>query len=77
MDLNLPIQEHLLRWLNDHIYELHESQIEHQWSGILGVGKEKYPIIKRHSADMILALRLGAMGVAIGTEVGKKAVELL
>ena len=56
---------------------LPESQpvIEDWWSGILGIGEEKTPLIQ-WSGDRVLAgVRLGGMGVAIGSFLGEKLAE--
>ncbi len=50
--------------------------IEQWWSGILGIGPVKSPIIKKHSPRITLAVRMGGMGVAIGTLVGEEAADL-
>ena len=47
-------------------------EIEHQWSGIMGVGKSKEPIIKRISPNVFIGIRLGGMGVALGSLVGEE-----
>lgn len=52
-------------------------EVEHRWAGIMGVGAEKKPVIKACSPNVICAVRMGGMGVAIGSLVGKKAAELI
>ncbi len=47
------------------------------WSGILGIGKEKTPIIKQLEHSVYLGARLGGMGVAIGSKVGKDLAHLV
>ena len=49
--------------------------IDGWWSGILGVGDQKVPIVCRQSPRITLAVRLGGMGVAIGALVGIEAAE--
>ena len=49
---------------------------EYAWSGIMGVGSTKSPIVKRVRKHIIVAARLGGMGVAIGSLVGEKAAQL-
>ncbi|GAA0872698.1 FAD-dependent oxidoreductase [Gangjinia marincola] len=51
-------------------------QIDHRWSGIMGVGAQKKPVIKQLSNHVFCGVRLGGMGVAIGSSVGKKLCEL-
>ena len=71
------IQEALLRILNEVILPNRKTTVESWWSGILGLGPEKKPIIEEISPGISVAARLGGMGVAIGTLVGEEAAELL
>jgi gamma-glutamylputrescine oxidase len=41
----------------------------------MGLGTEKKPIVKKWSKDIVVAVRMGGMGVAIGSLVGEMAVE--
>lgn len=50
-------------------------EIEHQWAGTMGVGKAKNPIISQLSENIFCGIRLGGMGVAIGSLVGKELAE--
>lgn len=43
-----------------------------RWSGIMGVGKQKKPIVKEVLPNVYCGVRLGGMGVAIGSSVGKE-----
>ena len=52
-------------------------EIEHRWSGIMGVGSQKKPIVKALSDNVFCGVRLGGMGVAIGSIVGKELAELI
>jgi gamma-glutamylputrescine oxidase len=47
------------------------------WSGILGVGSTKQPIVQRLSPRMTAAVRMGGMGVAIGALVGEEGAALV
>lgn len=47
-------------------------KVEHQWAGIMGVGNEKKPIIEEVKPQVYCGVRLGGMGVAIGSLVGKE-----
>ncbi len=77
MGLTRQIQNHLERMLRDKILPNHRFEIEHRWSGIMGMGKEKTPIIKQLSPSIFCAVRLGGMGVAIGTLVGEELAEMV
>jgi len=71
------IQNQLRTLLNDIILPNQAVEIEHSWSGIMGVGNSKKPIIKQHSGNVFCGVRLGGMGVAIGTLVGKELASLI
>jgi len=51
-------------------------EIDHRWAGIMGVGNDKSPIIKRLNKRVCAGVRMGGMGIAIGTLVGKELAEL-
>jgi gamma-glutamylputrescine oxidase len=74
-DLNLKIQNKLDQLLKEMILPGIEHEIEQRWTGILGIGSEKKPIIEFVSPNVIAAVRMGGMGVAIGTLVGDVAAQ--
>lgn len=51
--------------------------IERTWCGIMGIGTHKVPIIRQCSPHLYCAVRMGGMGVAIGTLVGEEAVAII
>lgn len=75
--LNSKIHTHLEKLLKTIILPHTPFEIEQRWCGIMGVGDEKRPIIKKISPNIVCAVRMGGMGVAIGSLVGKLAVEEL
>lgn len=54
-----------------------EFEISHYWSGIMGVGSQKKPIVKQLSNNVFCGVRLGGMGIAIGSSVGKDLAQLV
>jgi gamma-glutamylputrescine oxidase len=50
--------------------------IEQRWAGIMGIGNEKSPIIERLDSRVCAGVRMGGMGIAIGTLVGQELAEL-
>jgi len=64
------IQNTLETFLRQVILPNQAVKIDHRWSGILGVGNQKSPIVKKYSEHIGIAVRLGGMGVAIGSLVG-------
>lgn len=51
-------------------------EIEYHWSGILGIGSDKKPIIQEAIPGVFVGVRMGGMGVAISSIVGKQLAEL-
>lgn len=51
-------------------------EIEHRWSGIMGIGATKRPIVKEVSDNVYCGVRLGGMGIAIGSSIGKELADL-
>jgi len=49
-----------------------EFSIDYQWSGIMGVGQTKAPIIEKIDERIGVGVRMGGMGVAIGSLIGKE-----
>lgn len=76
MSLTDQIQQRLEDMLRTTVVPGKEFRIEHRWSGIMGLGSEKAPIVKAVSPNVFLAVRMGGMGVAIGTLTGEEAAEL-
>lgn len=52
-------------------------EIDHRWSGIMGVGSTKKPLLKQLSKNVYCGVRLGGMGVAIGSLVGMELAEMI
>lgn len=51
-------------------------KIEHRWSGIMGVGRDRFPIIKEQG-NTLIGVKLGGMGVAMGSKIGAELAEKL
>lgn len=72
------IQDHLENLLNEHILpEKRNPRIDFRWSGIMGVGSEKAPLIDDFSDNISYGIRMGGMGVAIGSLIGKTLADRL
>ena len=71
------VQTQLEKILKEMILPNTNFEIEHRWSGIMGVGNQKKAIVKQHSENVFCGVRLGGMGVAIGSIVGKELAELI
>ena len=66
------IQNKLQDLLNHIIIPNQAWSIDYSWSGIMGVGQTKSPIVKMLNNNTAIGVRLGGMGVALGAQVGKK-----
>ncbi|MEJ6800458.1 MAG: FAD-dependent oxidoreductase [Crocinitomicaceae bacterium] len=71
------IQDRLEALLKEVILPNTPFEIDHTWAGIMGVGETKKPIIKKVDTNVYCGVRLGGMGVALGTLVGKELSELI
>lgn len=79
--INKEIKEKLISHLDSIILPHQAYEIEMEWSGIMAFGNTKEPVIKAISDRQVIGVRLGGMGVAIGSlvgeEVAKKTMELI
>lgn len=75
--INAGIREYLVSFLEEKLYPGVDFGIESAWSGILGVGAQKGPIVREHEPGIFAAVRMGGMGIAIGSETGRRAASLV
>ena len=71
------IQNHLEKLLKEVILPNQEVEIDHRWSGIMGLGASKNPIVEAISNNVFCGVRLGGMGVAIGSLIGTELADLI
>jgi glycine/D-amino acid oxidase-like deaminating enzyme len=71
------IQNHLEMLLKEVILPNQEFKIDHRWSGIMGLGGSKNPIVEPISNNVFCGVRLGGMGVAIGSLIGTELADLI
>ncbi|HTI92023.1 MAG TPA: FAD-dependent oxidoreductase [Puia sp.] len=77
MGLTDLIQHELERFLQEVVLPDRFYTIEHRWSGIMGMGSEKMPIIKAVNDHIFCAVRMSGMGVALAPVVGEKIALLM
>lgn len=71
------IQDALEKLLREVIIPDQPFTIIQRWSGVMGMGASKTPIIERRSPRVAVAVRMGGMGVAIGIRVARQAAALI
>ena len=71
------IQNRLEQLLKEVILPNTDFTIAHRWSGIMGMGSHKKPIVEQVSQHVYCGVRLGGMGVAIGSMIGAELADLV
>lgn len=77
MALNEEIQNELERILRQVILPSYDFKVANRWTGIMGVGSKKQPIIKSIDNHVHCGVRLGGMGIAIGCYVGQELSKII
>jgi glycine/D-amino acid oxidase-like deaminating enzyme len=71
------VQNKLEQLLNEVILPNKKFEISHRWCGIMGIGNSKSPIVSQLSENVYCGVRLGGMGVAIGSLIGTELADLV
>lgn len=69
------VQAHLENLLREVILPGVDFEIEHRWSGIMGLGSKKTVILEEVMPRVVCAVRLGGMGIALGANLGRRVAE--
>ena len=69
-DLEVFLQKVILPGIKD-------FSIDYRWSGIMGMGNEKMPIIKEVSPNVFCAVRMSGMGVALAPIIAEKVSKMI
>lgn len=77
METNDLILDSVKSLLSEVVLPNQKYEIDSSWAGIMGVGNQKKPILKKHSKNVGIGIRLGGMGVAIGSGIGKRLAEIV
>jgi gamma-glutamylputrescine oxidase len=70
------IQDELKSFLKTHVLDS-DFEIAQQWSGIMGFGEEKKPIVQEIEKNIFCAIRMSGMGVALAPMVAADVVALI
>lgn len=71
------VQKELERFLQRHILPGKTYEITDRWAGIMGMGNEKWPLIKELKPGVFCAVRMGGMGVALAPVMAEKVAEMM
>jgi glycine/D-amino acid oxidase-like deaminating enzyme len=71
------IQSRLDELLQNTILPNQSFEIDMRWSGIMGIGNEKLPIIKFIKKNIAVAVRCNGMGIALGSLTGAEGADLI
>jgi glycine/D-amino acid oxidase-like deaminating enzyme len=72
----MDLEAELLRWAETVWPATRGAKIAFRWDGYLGIGGEREPIVTTWMPGIHIAVRLGGMGVAIGTDLGRELAAL-
>lgn len=70
------LEGELLRWVGRVWPAARGAKTAYRWDGYLGIGSEREPIVTTWNTGIHIAVRLGGMGVAIGTDLGNELASL-
>jgi glycine/D-amino acid oxidase-like deaminating enzyme len=71
------IQDYLTEFLKTTIVPNQKVEIDYWWSGIMGIGAAKKPLVQKMSDHIAISVRMGGMGIAIGSLIGEEGAALL
>ncbi len=75
--MNPMIRNKLIEFAEQYILYGQSYTITDEWTGIMGLGPVKSPIVQMVSSRVGVAVRMGGMGVALASLTGEEAAELL
>jgi gamma-glutamylputrescine oxidase len=76
-DISDPIQDELERFMKETILPGISFKVNSRWSGTMGMGREKKPIVKKIDDRIYCAVRMSGMGVALAPQIGKTITGLM
>ncbi len=77
LDTTTEIQNQLIEYLQQRILPNNIVEIDQQWAGIMGIGTDKKPFVQKISNNVYCGVKMGGMGVAIGSMIGEKLAQLI
>lgn len=77
MDISDNIQHTLEKFVSKHLLPGKNFEITDRWSGIMGMGAEKMPVIKKLSPKIFCAVKMSGMGVALAPVAAETVTDLM
>lgn len=77
MDVTQNIQDTLEQFVSKHILRGVRFEVTDRWSGIMGMGPEKMPVIKKLSSNVFCAVRMSGIGVALAPVAADTVTDLM
>lgn len=77
LGLHPDIQAHLDRVLAEVVLPGRAVRVARRWSGLMAFGPERAPLVQRVHPRVAVGVRLGGMGIALGTLVGDELAALV
>lgn len=77
MNVTDNIQQTLEQFISRHILPGITFDITDRWSGIMGIGPEKMPLVKKISSHVFCAVRMSGIGVAIAPVAADAVTDLM
>ncbi len=75
--INPKIKDGVKKLISESLLPQWDGGIEQEWTGIMGMGPNKLPIIEETEPGIVVAAGLSGMGVALGAKVGRKAADII
>lgn len=76
-EINKNILAHLKLELKNTILPHNQFEVDTCWTGIMAFGPTKQPILQSISARLFTGVRLGGMGVAMGSKLGERLANMM
>lgn len=77
MNTSSIIQTELESFIKRHLLPHTSFRITDRWSGIMAMGSEKLPIVKKIEENVFCCVRMSGMGVALAPEVADQVIALM
>ncbi len=77
MSGSAKVRQHLENYLRNVVLPGRSIETDMHWSGIMAMGAEKLPLIRRVDDNLIICVRMSGMGVALGPVLSDELMEMI